>query len=352
MNKNKKNIMKYRTIIFIIKRLFYSIFVLIGISMIIFFISRVIPGDPARLALGSRAPEEVVQLFRIEMRYDKPIHVQYYYWLKGALHGDLGVSTVTKHSVFEDIIQVFPATFELAIFAFIFVIVIGITIGVLSARYNNTWVDHLGRLFAYFGVVTPSFVFGIMGMLFFGYVLEILPSMGRLSPELIYPPKITGLITIDALIQGNLIVFVDAFKHLILPGVSLGLVGMASEARITRVSIYKNMSKDFIAAAKSYGIPERVIMLRDVLKPSLIAVVSIVGLEFATIFSQAFLIEMIFVWPGFARYGMNAILYKDLNAISAVVLVSAVLFLLSNIIVDIIVDFLDPQIHLIKERSG
>ena len=351
MNKNKKNIMKYRTIIFIIKRLFYSIFVLIGISMIIFFISRVIPGDPARLALGSRAPEEVVQLFRIEMRYDKPIHVQYYYWLKGALHGDLGVSTVTKHSVFEDIIQVFPATFELAIFAFIFVIVIGITIGVLSARYNNTWVDHLGRLFAYFGVVTPSFVFGIMGMLFFGYVLEILPSMGRLSPELIYPPKITGLITIDALIQGNFIVFFDAFKHLILPSISLGLLGMASDARITRASVYNNLGKDYIIAAQSYGIPDRVIMFRDLLKPSLIPVVSLLALQFGSILSQAFLVELIFNWPGFARYGMTAIIQKDLNAISGVVLILGLFRICGNIIVDFLVGLLDPRIQLIKKRS-
>lgn len=348
----KNNIkLKYRMIISIIRRLFYSIFVLWGISVVIFFISHIIPGDPARMALGAKVPEDVVQLFRIAMHYDKPIYVQYYYWVKGVLHGDLGVSIVTKHPVLEDIIQRFPATFELATFAFIFIVVIGITIGVISARYKNTWVDNLGRLVAYFGVVTPSYVFAIIGMLIFCYMLKILPSMGRLTPGLAYPPKITGLITIDALIQGNFIVFIDALKHLILPGISLGLVGIASEARITRISICKNMKKEYITAAQSYGIPERVIMFRDLLKPSLIAVTSLLGLEYATIFSQAFLIELIFVWPGFARYGMDAVLKKDLNAITGVVLILGVLFLLGSFIVDIIVEFLDPRIILIRERS-
>jgi peptide/nickel transport system permease protein len=343
--------MKNINIIFIIKRLFYSIFVLWGLSVVIFVLMRIAPGDPARMALGSRTPEEVVQRFRIAMYYDKPIYIQYYYWFKGMLHGDLGVSLVTKHPVLEDISQVFPATFELAIFAFIFIIVIGITIGIISARYNNTWVDNLGRLVAYFGIVTPSFVFAIMGMLIFCYALKILPSMGRLSPELIYPPKITGLITIDALIQGNFIVFFDAFKHLILPVVSIGLLGMAEEARITRTSVYNNMRKDYVVAAESYGIPERVIMFRDVLKPSLNPVVSILGLEFAAILAQSFLVELIFNWPGFARYGMVAIIQKDLNAIYGVVLITGIFVIFGNIIADIIVGFLDPRIYLIKERS-
>lgn len=339
-----------RSIIFI-KRTFYSIFVLWGLSVLIFVISRIVPGDPARMALGARASEEVLQRFRIAMHYDKSIVVQYYHWFKDVLHGDFGISLVTKHPVSEDISLVLPASLELAIFAFIFIIIIGITIGVISARYHNTWVDNLGRLAAYFGIVTPSFVFAIMGMLIFSYMLEVLPAMGRLSSELIYPPKITGLITIDALIQGNFIVFVDAFKHLILPAVSLGLLGMAEDARITRSSVYNNLRKDYIVAAQSYGIPDRVIMFRDLLKPSLIPVVSILALQFGSILSQAFLVELIFNWPGFARYGMTAIIQKDLNAISGVVLILGIFRICGNIIVDWIVGLLDPRIQLIKERS-
>ena len=343
--------MKDRRIIFIVKRLFHSVFVLWGLSVLIFVMSRIAPGDPARMALGARVPEEVVERLRIAMHYNEPIYIQYFHWFKSVLRGDFGVSLVTQHPVLEDISQVFPATFELAIFAFIFMIVIGITIGVLSARYHNTWVDNLGRLASYFGIVTPSFVFAIIGMLIFCYLLNVLPAMGRLSPGLAYPPRITGLITIDALIQGNFKVFIDALKHLILPAVSLGLLGMAEEARITRASVYNNMKKDYIAAAESYGIPKKVIMFRDLLKPSLIAVISILGLEFGALIANAFLVELIFNWPGFARYGMNAMLQKDLNAISGVVLILGIVFVFSNIIVDLIVDFLDPRIHLIKERN-
>lgn len=340
-----------RRIIFIKNRLFHSIFVLWALSLIIFVISRIAPGDPARMALGSRATEEVVERLRIAMHYNEPIYSQYFHWFKGVLHGDLGISLVTQHPVLEDIREVFSATFELAIFAFIFMIFIGITLGVLSARYKNTWVDHIGRIISYFGIVTPPFVFAILGMLIFCYALKIFPVMGRLSPGLAFPPKITGLITIDSLITGNFTVFIDAIKHLILPAVSLGLLGMSEEARITRASTYNNMQKDYILATQSYGIPERVIIFRDLLKPSLIAVVSILGLEFGSLLANAFLVELIFNWPGFARYGMNAMLQKDLNAVSGVVLILGVVFIFSNIIVDLIVDYLDPRIHLIKERN-
>ena len=340
-----------RRIIFIIKRLFHSIFVLWALSAIIFVISRIAPGDPARMALGSRAPEEVVERLRIAMHYNEPIYIQYFHWFKGVLHGDLGISLVTQHPVLEDIREVFSATFELAIFAFIFMIFIGITLGVLAARYKNTWVDHIGRLISYFGIVTPPFVFAILGMLIFCYLFNILPAMGRLSPGLAVPPKITGLITIDSLINGNFTVFIDAIKHLILPAVSLGLLGMSEEARITRASVYSNMNKDYILATQSFGIPERVIIFRDLLKPSLIAVISILGLEFGSLLANAFLVELIFNWPGFARYGMNAMLQKDLNAISGVVLILGVVFIFCNIIVDLIVDYLDPRIHLLKERN-
>jgi len=340
-----------RRIKFILQRLLYSVFVLFGVSLLIFTLSRVIPGDPARMALGQHVPEAVVERLRITMHYNESIPIQYFYWFKDVLHGNFGISLTTYRPVLQDIKEVLPATFELAIYSFIFMTVVGIALGVLSARYNNTWVDHLGRFAAYFGTVTPPYVFAIMGMLVFCYLFNVLPSMGRLSPELIIPPKITGLITIDSLIDGNLTVFIDAIKHLILPAVSLGLLGLAEQARITRASVYNNMKKDYIAAAESYGIPERVLMFRDLLKPSLVAGISIIGLGFGYLISSAFLVELIFNWPGFARYGMVAMLQKDLNAISAVILVVGGIFVFINIIVDVIVDFLDPRIHLIKERS-
>jgi len=343
--------MRNKRVKLIIERFFYSLLVLLGLSILIFVMSRIMPGDSARMALGESAPEEAVENLRITMHYYEPLYIQYFYWFKNILHGDFGNSLVTNRPVLEDIVRNLPATFELATFAFLFMSIAGITVGVLSARYKNTWVDNLGRIISYFGVVTPSFVVAIMGMLVFCYLLNVLPAMGRLSPELIVPPRITGFITIDALIQSNFKVFFDAVKHLILPTVSLGLLGVGTQARITRGSVYKNMKKDFITAAVSYGIPERVILFRDLLRPSLAGPISLIGLQFGSLMANAFLVELIFNWPGFARYGMNAILQNDLNAISGIVLTMGVIFVLSNIIVDFIVNFLDPRIHLIKERN-
>ena len=340
-----------RQITDILRRLVYSILVLLGLSLVIFIISRIMPGDPARMALGPRAPEEVVQRLRAEMHLDKTIPVQYLHWLKGAVQGDFGKSLRSERPVMEDIINVFPATLELAFYILIFMSIFGFGIGTLSARYRDTWVDNLGRIISYLGVITPPFVFALLGMMVFAYFIPILPPMGRISPDIVAPVKITGFLTVDALIQGNFTAFFSALRHLILPTISLGLVGMAEESRIVRGSVCNNMDQDYIAAARSYGIPERIITFRDLLKPSLIPGVSILGLEFATVMANALLVELIFNWPGFARYTMRAMLGKDLNAISAAVLLVGVVFIFSNILVDIAVNILDPRIKLIRERE-
>jgi peptide/nickel transport system permease protein len=285
------------------------------------------------------------------MHLDKTIPVQYLHWLKGAVQGDFGKSLRSERPVMEDIINVFPATLELAFYILIFMSIFGFGIGTLSARYRDTWVDNLGRIISYLGVITPPFVFALLGMMVFAYFIPILPPMGRISPDIVAPVKITGFLTVDALIQGNFTAFFSALRHLILPTISLGLVGMAEESRIVRGSVCNNMDQDYIAAARSYGIPERIITFRDLLKPSLIPGVSILGLEFATVMANALLVELIFNWPGFARYTMKAMLGKDLNAISAAVLLVGVVFIFSNILVDIAVNILDPRIKLIRERE-
>jgi len=340
-----------RTIKFIVKRLVYSVFVLVGLSILIFVIARVMPGHPARMALGARAPEWAVERLREEMHLNEPLYVQYYYWAKGALHGDFGMSLVTRRSVANDIKEFLPASLELALYAGIFMGIIGITLGTISGWYSNTWIDNLVRVISYIGIVTPSFVFAIFFVLIFSYVLEIFPTMGRIAPDLIPPPRITGMITLDALITGNFAIFLDALKHLFLPAISLAMGPLAQEARITRSSINDNLNKDYIAAERSCGIPERTIMFKYLLKPSLIPTISIYGLDFASLLGNAFLIELIFNWPGLSRYGMNAMLRKDLNAMTAIILVFGLVFIIVNIIVDIIVEYLDPRIRLGVERG-
>lgn len=336
---------------FVIRRLFHCLFVLLGLSVVIFIISRVVPGDPARMAVGYRASEEVAENMREYMHLSDPWAVQYGYWLRGALRGDFGKSLVTRRSVGEDIKQFFPATLELALFAGLVMSVGGISLGTLSAHHKDKWVDNLVRIIAYLGVVTPAFVFGVIFLLTFGFWLHLLPATGRLSEGITPPAVVTGLMTVDAVLAGDLAVFGDALKHLLMPGIALALAGLAQSARLTRATMSSNLTKDYIAAERALGISERLILWRFLLKPSLTPTVSILGLDFAALMGNAFLVELIFHWPGVSRYGVNAMLNKDLNAIAAVVLVLGLVFVTVNILVDLIVGALDPRIRLAAQRG-
>ncbi len=340
-----------KSISFILHRALHSIFVLLGLSIVIFVIARVMPGDPARMAVGARAPQWVVDNIREQMHLNDPLPLQYVYWLTDAVQGKFGISLVTRRDVAIDIRETFPATLELALFAGVLMGTFGILLGTISARHKDGWIDNFVRILSYLGVVTPSFIFAIIFMLVFGYGLRWFPTIGRLSEGLARPPTVTGLLTVDALLAGNLAVFWNALKHLVLPAVALAMGGMAQEARITRSSMSDNLQKDYIAAERALGVPERMVAGRFLLKPSLIPTISILGLDFAATLGNAFLVELIFNWPGISRYGINAMLRKDLNAISAVILVLGVVFILVNIVVDLVVAQLDPRIRLSAERS-
>lgn len=340
------------TLSFLVRRVIYSVFVLFGLSVVIFVIARIMPGDPARMAVGARAPQWVVDRLREQMHLNQPLPVQYFYWLQDALRGDFGLSLVTQRSVTSDIIEFFPASLELVLFSGVLSAAGGIGLGVVSARYKDTWIDNVVRIFSYAGIVTPSFVFAIFFVLLFGWMLHWFPILGRLSEQIPAPPLRTGLMTVDSLLAGRPDAFVDALKHLILPALALAMGSIAQEARITRSTMADNLSKDYIASARALGIPERTVMGRFLLKPSLIPTISILGLDIASTFSIAFLVELIFNWPGLARYGMNSMLHKDLNAISAVILVLGAVFVVVNILVDMIVAQLDPRIRLSTGRSS
>jgi len=333
---------------YLARRLGYSVFVLIGLSIVVFLIARMVPGDPARAALGPRATEKAVQELRERLHLDEPIYVQYFYWLKSVVQGDFGESLFTRRPVSEDIKEFLPATLELALFAGLFMAVFGILLGILAARYSNTWVDNLIRVFSYLGIATPAFVVAIILMLVLGMRYQIFPTIGRLSSWVEAPPRVTGLVTLDSLISGNFAAFWDALKHLFLPAVSLSLGGMFQEARITRSSMLENMKKDYISAMQAYGVPKRVVMSKYLLKPSIIPTVSILGLDFASLIGNAFLVELLFNWPGLSRYGINVMLRKDVEAIVAVIMVLGIVFTIVNILVDLIVAYLDPRIRLVE----
>lgn len=336
-----------KTSTFLLRRLGYSLLVLLGLSILIFIIARIVPGDPARMAVGPRAPQWVVDNLREQLFLDKPIYIQYFLWLKGVIfHLNFGESLLSHRPVAQDIVQYLPATVEIIIVALVIEIIGGILFGTLSAYYSGKWFDNLVRLVSYLGVATPAFVWAIILMLVFGYVWPVLPTLGRLSSGLAYPPTVTGLVTIDSLIAGNLSVFWDAAAHLIMPAVALALGGLAQAIRITRSSISDTLERDFIWAERAAGIPTKIIMLKYVLKASLIPTVSVIALDVAAMLGNAFLVELVFNYPGLSRYGMAAMLSKDINAIIAVIMVIGVAFVFANILVDFIVSILDPRIRL------
>jgi peptide/nickel transport system permease protein len=334
----------------VLKRLGWALVVLVGLSMLIFSLMRIIPGDPARLALGPSAPEEVVERYRERMHYNEPLPVQYYYWLEDVLQGDLGVSTVTKRGVLQDLREFLPATLELAIWAGIPPIFFALLLGVLGAMYKNRWPDYLIRFCSYVVIATPTFVWAVLFLLIFGYWVPILPSIGgRLSMGFNVPPT-TGLMVFDALIAGQPAAAWDAFAHLLLPALALSLGHTMQEARLTRSYMLENEGKDYITMMTSQGVPRKVINRKYLLKPSIIPTVSIMGLDIAARFGHAFLVETIFNWPGMSRYAMSAILGKDINAVCGVVLVLGVIFIATNLLVDMAVLILDPRMRQSRSK--
>jgi ABC-type dipeptide/oligopeptide/nickel transport systems, permease components len=336
----------------LLKKIGAYLLVLLGLSLLVFIIGRVIPGDPARQALGPRAPESTVQALRVEMNLDKPLPVQYLLWLKGAVRLDLGNSLLTRRPVIEDIKAYLPATLEIVLLSAVLMVIGGILLGIVSVKFSGKWPDGIIRVASYLGIVSPSFIWAILLMLWLGYVWPVLPTTGRIALSIIPPPHVTGLYTIDYLLNGDTVGFVDAFKHLILPAIALMMGGMAQAARMTRSTMLENSHKDYILAEQAYGIPERKLLFKYLLKPSLIPTVSVLSLDIAALFGGAFLVENLFNYPGLSRYGLSAMLNKDLNAISGVVMVLGIIFIMVNIFIDVVVAWLDPRIRLMGGESS
>ena len=312
--------------------------------MLIFAIARIIPGDPARIALGPNATSEQVASLRAEMHLDDSLAVQYGHFVADVLQGDLGTSLYTNRPVTTDIAQFLPATLELVLFAGVIMVACGLPLGILAARYRNRWPDHLVRVLALLTVSAPSFVWAVILMLLFAFYLPLFPIAGRLS-DIYEIERVTGFLTIDTLLAGNLAAFTDALHHVVLPAVALSLSGIGQAARLTRANMVETYERPYIEMAEAYGFfPSRIARIYA-FKPSLIPSLTIIGLDFAAMLGNAFLVEAVFAWPGLSRYGVNVILRKDLNAIMGTVLIIAITFLIVNIIVDLLIAFLNPRIR-------
>ncbi|MEM7319261.1 MAG: ABC transporter permease, partial [Pseudomonadota bacterium] len=328
----------------LLRRLGISVIVLIGVSMLIFAIARVIPGDPARIALGPNATAEQIASLRGEMHLDEPLVVQYGYFLADLSRGDLGTSLYTNRPVTLDIAQFLPATLELVLFAGVIMVGLGLPLGILAARHRGRWPDHLVRVLALLTVSAPSFVWAVILMLIFAFYLPLFPIAGRIS-DVYEIHRVTGFLLIDTLLAGNFAAFGDALRHLVLPAVALALSGIGQAARLTRANMVETYDKPYIEMAQAYGFfPSRIARIYA-FKPSLIPSLTIIGLDFAAMLGNAFLVEAVFAWPGLSRYGVAVILRKDLNAIMGTVLIIALTFLIVNIIVDLMIAFLNPRIR-------
>lgn len=326
---------------------------LIGLSVIIFFISRVLPGNPARMALGPRATEEQVEQMAAELGLTEPIPVQYLDYMQGLVVGDLGRSLVTKRPVMMDILQTLPATLELITVSIMFTILLGIPLGVIASQNKEGITDHATRLVAFFSVSIPGFFIGILFQLIFGYLLGWMPIIGRLSNE--YQDVVvreTGFMLVDTLLMGNMAAHIDAWQHIFLPALALSMAGIGQIMRITRSSMIDMRNKDFVEAERGFGLPEWMVTYKYTFRNASIPTLTILGLIYASLIGNAFLIELVFSWGGIASYGINAVLQNDFNAVVGVTMTIGLAFVTINFAVDLILDRVDPRRRLASEAEG
>lgn len=336
---------------FLLRRLLHTILVLFGLSILIFIIARTLPGDPARLALGPFAAPEQIEKLRHDMGMDKPLPLQYWTYITGIFRGDFGLSFQTRRNVALDIAHYLPATMELVLMAIVWVLILGVPLGVFAARYKDHWPDNLVRVIAFVGVAVPPFVVGLALQLIFSYLLGVMPTTGRLGLMTSPPVRHTGLLILDSLIDGNFSALGDALHHIILPSFAIAMTGIGQIARLTRGSMSDVASQDYIEASRGFGIPNRVVAFKYMLKPAFIPPLTILGLTFASELSNAFLVEAVFAWPGIAKYGIRAILRKDFNSVMGVVLIIGLAFVIVNLIVDILAGYVDPRIRKRQEEE-
>jgi len=327
------------------RHMLLSIIALIGITILVFVLSHVVPGDPARLAAGPQARAEQVESVRKEYGLDKPLGEQYIIYMGNLLHGDLGKSLQSRRPVLEDLVDYFPATFELTLVASLFAILGGLLLGVVSALKQDKWIDHFSRIFSLTGISMPVFWLGLVLVLIFYRELGWLPFGGRLDASLTPPTHVTGLYLLDSVLTGNWATFKSAFSHLALPSITLALGSMGVISRMTRASLLDVMPEDYVRTARAKGLVEKVIMKRHVLRNALFPIITIIGLQFGSLLSGAFLVEVIFSWPGLGTYAMKAILFLDYNGIIGVTMLIGLVFMITNLLVDILYIIIDPRIR-------
>lgn len=325
------------------KRILHLIPVLLGMSFIVFLIIRAIPGDPAQVILGQQATAEAIAALRQKLGLDNPWYLQYFDYIKGVLTGDLGESLRTRQPIITEVWPYLAATFELAFFAIILAVILGVNAGIISAWFQNSWFDYLAMVIALIGVSMPIFWLGLMEQWVFSINLGWLPTSGR---ENVRDPvsAITHFYLLDTLLQGRFDQFVVVFKHLLLPGIALATIPTAIIARMTRASMLEVMRSDFVRTARAKGQKMFIVVYKHALKNALIPVLTVIGLQTGMLLGGAILTETIFSWPGIGRYIYEAIGFRDYPVIQSGILIVAFLFVMVNLIVDILYTVIDSRI--------
>jgi peptide/nickel transport system permease protein len=330
---------------FIIRRLLLLIPILLGLSVLIFLFIRLLPGDPASTILGERATPENIIRVREALGLDRPLHEQYLDYIGGLLQGDLGRSFLSNRDVVDDFLQRFPATIELTVTAMTFALAFGIPLGMLTAKRRGTWIDNGGTILSLVGISIPIFFLGLMLKWLFAIQWPILPDSGRIDLIQYYIPPVTNMMTVDAIIAGEWGGFVDALRHLVLPGIALGTIPLAIIMRITRASVVDVLNEDYVRTAHAKGLRGGTVDTRHVLRNAMLPVVTVIGLQTGLLLGGAILTETIFGWGGVGKWMYDAVVANDYQIIQSGVLLLAFIFVVVNLIVDVSYAFLNPRIR-------
>jgi peptide/nickel transport system permease protein len=329
----------------LVRRLLATVVLGFGITLVTFVLTHLVPGDPIAANLGIRAQADpaIVRAYRAQYGLDKSLVVQYGIYLAHLLHGDLGLSQTSHRSVTTDLVQFIPASLELGITAMVIATLVGVPLGLLAAAHRGTRLDSLLRLIFLGGISTPPFWIGLMALYLFSFVLHVTPSSGQLSAGMPAPPHVTGMVVVDAALAGDFGTFVDALHHLILPAAVLAASTVGLLQRFTRSAVLDVLHNDYVTAAKAKGLPRFTVLVRYTLRAALPPIVTLAGIVFANLVTGAVLIETVFAWPGVGQYAARSAVNLDLAAITGVSLFVAFIYIISNLIVDILHAVIDPR---------
>ena len=319
----------------------------LGVTLISFVLSHAVPTDPIVSNLGQIASQrpEIVKAFREKWGLDKPLYEQYLIFVGNLARGEMGTSINTRRAITKDLALFLPATIELGTAAVVFALLLGLPLGIFAAIRRDGAIDHLARLVSLIGVSIPIFWLATVSLVLFYATLHWTVGPARLGPQVERPEVVTGFYTLDSLIAGELETFRDALSHLLLPGLVLASSIMGLVTRVTRSSMLEVLSQDYTRTARAKGLREAVVVARHALRNAMIPTVTVLGLAYGGLLSGAVMTETIFAWPGLGRYAFNAVITNDFPAIMAVTFVIGIMYVIVNLVVDLLYGWLDPRIH-------